>query len=206
MNILERMEQLEGTVRLLTAHITHLEDIVAELRDELAIMKLPRKPKATKLPFLETMPSWSDITKVRAELFYNEPKQGRPTICLKVFVWQCHNDEVKNYIEGTCVPFFFWMNTAKSTKKLEVGKNLAQLKELAPPDHLIGCIQQKIPNGAIKGHRKYQKQAAWICNDDRLIIVLADGGNDLQDLGQPVELKGERAENAAQKIWYWSRT
>lgn len=179
--------------------LTELTERFADLEASGAGGK-PKKPKKG-LPYLETIPV-GEVTKLRCELFINEPKQGVPRYNLKTFVWTCPPEEMASHPEGNIRPFFFWLAPADDVVA-EPGSGLAEVALMATGTAaLIGAVSHRAKNGDHKGSRKYQNQCAVITEDQELGLVL-DGHQFGPVL--PAKLDGERAANASRNIWYPER-
>jgi hypothetical protein len=202
-----RLAKLENSILLLTSLITEVQDANAEILERLDQMPKP-KPKKPPLPYLENLPNITDISKIRAELFHNEPKQGVAARNLKVFVWTCEPEECGKHEEGTIAPFFFWLyrpddavNPTDNPKSC-----LAEVAHVLADERgaLVGCHTTRKKGQDWKGTRRHINYVAAISANERLWLLIGAEQN-MISIPAPVMLEGKRSENAAQRVWYWTR-
>ena len=195
-NVESRIESLEKAVRLQTAQIASLESDKAELLERLESIGRPKTQ-----PFLELIPDLATITKIRAELFNNPPRQGKPAQVLKLFVWTCPKNQVMKFQQGNVQPFFIYMD---EPKKFKPGDGSSDAEDLVraigdEPDYLLGCLNQRKKHGDLKGQRRYPNSGALIRPDGGLALFI--NGRSVE-FGGPVPLREGRSERASQRVWY----
>lgn len=169
--------------------LEELHMLVLQLQERIVILE----SKNRKLPHVE-LPPLDKATRLKAQLFHNIPKQGKPEWTLKLYVW----DQPDPYaIHGDMLPFYYYLSTSEKIRE-QMGE------ECAPDVQWIGCLHQRRVTPEMKGQRPYSNQTVLIKTTGELYLGF-DGSEivlpDRKDLS-----KKKQQGTAARMVWDWLRT
>jgi hypothetical protein len=183
------------------ARITNLEMQLEQALAQIELLLAHRTGKP-KLQYAAEFPDAERIVKLQAQLFINDPCQGRAAKVIKVYVWDDRKQNPNCWEDGYFMPFNFPLrrpaNYPIAGNKLVI-EDWAERLAADPDDWWLGCLSQKGLKKHDGGSKVYACHAAVLAPNLGLFLNVRGHDFEFGD-GEPTRPSGNPKHPT--HVWY----